>query len=60
MAVVMQHLGTFSTRQPQFHHELATIADAKRKGVFAGVEAVEGLLGLRVIEEGTCPALGRA
>ncbi len=64
----MQHLcvvacvgdGVVVVEQTQLHHQLATVADAEREGVLAGIELVERLLCLRVVEECTCPTLGRA
>ncbi len=43
----------------ELHHELTAVADAERQRVLAGIELVEGFLRLRVVEEGTGPALGR-
>ena len=45
--------------QSKFNHQLTAVADAEGEGVLAGIELVERLLGLRVEEEGTRPALGR-
>ena len=44
----------------EFHHELATIADTERQRILAGIETVERLLGLGVVEERSSPSLGRA
>ena len=60
VTVVVQHLGPCGAGESQFHHQLATVADAERQGVLAGVELVQRLLGLGVEEEGTGPSLGRA
>ncbi len=44
----------------KLHHELAAVAYAERERVLAGIEAVERLLCLGVVEECARPALGRA
>ena len=41
----------------ELHHQLAAVADAEAQCVLTCVELVERFLGLRVIEEGTSPAL---
>ena len=46
--------------ESQFHHQLATVADAERQRVLAGIEAVEGLFCLGVVKEGASPTLCRA
>ena len=43
----------------ELHHELTAIADAERQCILTGIELIEGFLGLRIVEEGTGPALGR-
>ena len=48
----------FGVDQSQFNHQLAAVADTEREGVFAGVEVVEGRLGLGIEQEGTGPPLG--
>ena len=40
-------------------HQLTTVANTKREGVLAVVEAIELLLELRVVENSTGPTLGR-
>lgn len=61
---VVEHLGFGlaggGAYQSEFHHQLAAVADTEGEGVGAAVEAVEGGLGFRVVEEGAGPALGRA
>ena len=44
----------------EFRHQLATVADAQRERILARIEAVERLLGLGIVEEGTRPSLGRS
>ena len=56
----MQHLGTFGTCQSELHHQLASVTDTKGEGVLAGIELVEGLFCLGIIEEGACPSFGGA
>ena len=56
----MQHFCTLGASQPEFYHQLTAIADAERQSVLAGIEPVEGFLGLRVVKESSCPSLGRA
>ena len=66
MRVVVQHLSSLTVvlclsvaQQAELHHQLASVADAQREGVVAGIELIQGLLGLRVVEEGAGPSFGR-
>ena len=44
----------------QLCHKLAAVAYTERECVLTGIELVESLLSLRVVEEGACPSLCRA
>ena len=45
--------------QSQLYHQLTAVTNAEREGVLTRVELIEGLLCLRVEEEGTSPSLCR-
>ena len=61
--VVVQHAcpgrsACVAAYQSEFHHELTSVADAEAQRVLAGIELVEGFLGLGVVKEGSRPSLG--
>ena len=45
--------------EPQFYHQLATVADAEAEGVGAVVETSEGFFGGLVPTESADPSFGR-
>ena len=46
--------------ETQFHHQLASVADAERQRVFSCIEGIERCLCLGVEEESACPTLRTA
>jgi len=49
----------FRVDEVEFHHQLASVADTERHRILARIEPLEGLFGLGIIQESTCPALRR-